>query len=395
MAENKDKVREVFHDAYDWIKSEHYSSYDVCDITALPLYQGLQELNNSKSYGKYIYAPFYHLYRRAPGLIRSVSGVKKNSYPQAYALIATALISYIKIEENASYKEDLFQILEILEDSNSADGKYKAWGQPYNWYSRRRIPAHTPRTTVTTQVAQSFLDAFDFFKDEKYLELARQAGNFMIDKMKWDQDADGDVCFPYTSLDQYHIHNANVLSSALLARLHSIDGDERFLDFAMHSLSFTSKHQKDDGSWLYWAPPDKLLGKIDHYHTGFVLESFQLAKNYWKGDFPYTQALEKGTAFYLDQLFEDSTIPKMTPTSLYPIDIQSCAQAIITLGEVLPESDSKKELLSMVYNWTMSHMYDEKNSYFYYRIYNSRVDKTAYIRWGQSWMLRALPYLMK
>ncbi len=55
MAENIDKVKEVFHDAYDWIKSAQYSSYDVCDITALPLYQGLQEVNNSKSYGKCAY----------------------------------------------------------------------------------------------------------------------------------------------------------------------------------------------------------------------------------------------------------------------------------------------------------------------------------------------------
>ena len=395
MKENRDSIKEVFHASYDWVKKNQFSSYDVCDITALPLYQLLQQVNNDHSYGKYIYAPFYQLYRRTPGLIRQVSGVKKNSFPQAYALIGTGLISYLKLFEREDYREDLLQILNTLEESNTGEGKYKAWGQPYNWYSRRKIPAGTPRTTVTTQVAQTFLDAFDFFQDEKYLDLALHAGHFMIDKMNWDKDSDGDICFPYTLLDQYHIHNANVLGAALLARLSSITGNQEFHDYATRSLAFTAKHQNEDGSWLYWAPPDKLMGKIDHYHTGFVLESYQISKNHWKGEFPFDEALKKGTAFYLDQFFEDNAIPKMTPQSIYPIDIQSCAQALITLGETRAENKGNEALMHSVYNWTMSNMYDEKNSYFYYRIYNNREDRTPYIRWGQSWMLRALTYLMR
>jgi len=44
--------------------------------------------------------------------------------------------------------------------------------------------------------------------------------------------------------------------------------------------------------------------------------------------------------------------------------------------------------------WTVSHMQDAEGC-FYYRIGENRsVDRTAYIRWGQAWMIRALSYLV-
>lgn len=385
--------QELFSSVFEWIEQNSYASRDVCDVTSLPLYQNLQQINYEYRLGKYMYAPFYRIYKNKPDLIRRLSGLKPFEFPQAYALMIQAFIRYSNAADSTFKPEVIHLMLDRLESLSSAEQGYYAWGQPYNWYSRKRIPAFTPRTTVTTQAGQAFLDAFDYFQEEQYLRIAEMAGNFLIEKMNWSTDAEGDICFPYTTKDNYHIHNANVLGSAFLARLASLTGKEHFFDKAHKSFRFTAKHQHSSGSWYYWAPPDKLLKKIDHYHTGFVLESYHLGKKYWDGSFPFEKNLQLGMEFYLDQLFEENTIPKMTPESKFPIDIQSCAQAIITIGEVMAEGEDKKEWLARVADWTLQHMYNKEDHYFYYRIYKNRVDKTPYLRWGQSWMLRAITYL--
>jgi len=384
---------EIFNNVFGWIEQNDFSSKDICDVTSLPLYQNLQQINNDYKFGKYIYAPFYHMYRSKPGFIRKLSGLEPYEFPQAYALMIQAFIRHSIFLKNTYKPDHLDFMIKRLVSLNSAGEGYFAWGQPYNWFSRKRIPAFTPRTTVTTQAGHAFLDAFDYFKDQEYLDIALQTGIFLIEKMNFDSDNEGDICFSYTTKDNYHIHNANVLASAFLARLGSITGNEAYFEKAYKSFRFTAKHQNADGSWYYWAPPDKLLGKIDHYHTGFVLESYQLGKRYWKDSFEFENNLKSGMKFYLDHLFEQNTVPKMTPQSKFPIDIQSCAQAIITIGEVMQEVENKNEWIARIADWTFRNMYDQKNSYFYYRIYKNRVDKTPYLRWGQSWMLRALTYI--
>ena len=385
--------QELFNKVFEWVEQNKFASKDVCDVTSLPLYQNLQQVNNEYRLGKYVYAPFYRLSKSNPDLIRKLSGLKPNEFPQAYALMIQAFIRHSRSEKKTYRSDILNYMLDKLIASNHGTDGYYAWGQPYNWYSRKRIPAATPRTTVTTQAGQALLDAFDYFEDERYLKIAESAGKFLIDKMSWDIDGDGDICFPYTTLDKYHIHNANVLGAALLARLGSITGNDAFFEKAEKSFRFTAKHQNSDGSWYYWAPPDKLLGTIDHYHTGFVLESFQNGKKYWNGSFEFDGNLKAGMKYYLDNLFESETIPKMNPVKKFPIDIQSCAQAIITIGEVMDDAVEKKEWLTNVADWTFQNMFDNKNGYFYFRIYKNRVDKTPYLRWGQSWMLRAITYL--
>jgi hypothetical protein len=90
-----------------------------------------------------------------------------------------------------------------------------------------------------------------------------------------------------------------------------------------------------------------------------------------------------------DNLFEDKTVPKLRPDSLFPIDIHSCAEAILcmsTLSDVFPDA---KEYAGNAFLWTMYNMQD-KDGHFYYLKTPHRTDRMPYIRWGQAWMMRAL-----
>ena len=84
----------------------------------------------------------------------------------------------------------------------------------------------------------------------------------------------------------------------------------------------------------------------------------------------------------------------MAYDSIYPVDIHSCSQGIITFYELSDFNNKYLDLANKIALWTIKNMQDT-NGYFYYRLYKSGyMSKIPFIRWGQAWMLRALSYLI-
>ena len=63
-------------------------------------------------------------------------------------------------------------------------------------------------------------------------------------------------------------------------------------------------------------------------------------------------------------------------------------------NQCLPDSREKTEMLQKIYSWILDQLYDHDQGYFYYRLYKNKLDKKPYIRWSESWMLRAQSYLI-
>ncbi len=389
------QIAKAYNQLEEWIEKNGPSSYDVSDIKALRFFIFIKNLSRKSKLAKILTAPLVFLSDNYSNILRKFFVVRKNIFPQGQAIIARAYFGKYKITKDKSYLEKAIAILEWLKENTSVGYNKYCWGQPYDWYSRKLFPANVPRATVTSQVANAFLDAYEILHDKKYLDVAESSCNFFIEDLNWEKDIDGFICFSYTTVDNYHIHNASMLAAAVLIRTWKYSSVERFKEYGLSAMNFTIKHQNENGSWYYWAPPDKIIGKIDNYHTGFVLESLEEIKKYLGTEFNGEKALKIGLRYYLDNFFENGILPKITFKSVYPIDIQSCAQAIITLGEIkqrLPELSEKVEKIAI---WTINNMMDKKG-YFYYRKYkNGRIDKTPYIRWSESWMLRALTFLLQ
>ncbi len=395
MSNGGSKYYNIWQDLLKWIERNDYMSFDVCDNTSTKMYMSMQYIYKRFKYGKYFYFPFRMLSQHLPNTLRTISGTTKKEYSQAYSIIARALLKAYDTHRKDELIEKADHSLQKLIALKNHQYKHNCWGQPYDWFSRKKIPTNTPRTTVTSQAAAAFLDMYEITKNEKYLEEAISAAYFFSEYMRYYEDQDGDICFPYTALDNYKIHNANTLAASILFRVYYYTGLDHFKDLSLRSFRFSMKHQTTDGSWYYWAPPDKLVYRIDNYHTGFILESLLDLKKYQKNEFEYETNLYNGLTFYIDKLFTKDGIPMMTPQSIFPIDIQSCAQAMITLSEASQFYFSPVNLLEKVSDWTINNLYNEKEKYFYYRMYeHSRLDKNAYIRWAESWMLRALSYLI-
>jgi rhamnogalacturonyl hydrolase YesR len=194
-------------------------------------------------------------------------------------------------------------------------------------------------------------------------------------------------------VDNFHVHNANLFIAESLIRVGAEIDTPEFVQMGMKALNYTIAEQNSDGSFYYWGPPDKLLYNIDHYHTGFVLRALYSMYKITK-DQQLFPKIEKCYHHYLENLFEDNMIPKLKPDSKYPINIHSCAEAILCLSTLSEDFPEGLETLERTATWTIENMQDKKG-YFYYVMHPNRTIKIPYIRWAQAWMLNALSMYYK
>lgn len=369
-----------------WIEQNGWAGYDPYDIKGTKLLLLLQK-NRYTNFGSNLFL------NRFPMLSRKVFRVKKEINAKAMALFARGYLNLYRKSGDENYLKKALFCLNWLIENPSKGYSGLCWGYPFDWQSRVFIPKETPSGVVTSTAAHAFLDAYEILKDEKYLDIAKSCCDFILNDLNIDEVDENRICFSYTPVDTFHVHNASLFSASTLLRTFTYTDIEKYKELGIKAINFTLSHQNNDGSWYYWAPPDKLLYHIDNYHTGFVLECLNICRRALGSEFPYENQLSKGLEFYARNLFLDDGTPKFTPKSVYPVDINSCAQAIITFCELADLEPKYFSMADKVASWTIRTMQDEKG-HFYYRIYKNHVDRTPYIRWGQAWMLRGLSYLV-
>jgi len=378
------EVRQSLDLLDNWIKRNGWAGYDPYDIKGTKFFLLLQR-NKYANFGSNLFL------NRFPMLSRKVFRVKKEINAKAMALFARGYLNLYKKSGDEKYLNKAVFCLNWLIENPSKGYSGFCWGYPFDWQSRVFIPKGTPSGVVTSTAAHAFLDAYEILKDEKYLEITKSCCDFILNDLNIDEADKDKICFSYTPIDHFHVHNASLFSASTLLRTFTHIKNEKYKEKGIKAINFTVSHQNEDGSWYYWAPPDKLLYNIDNYHTGFVLECLNIGRRVLGNEFKYKKELRKGLKFYAENLFLEDGTPKLTNKSTYPIDIHSCAQAIITFHELADFEPKYLSIAEKVSRWTIRNMQD-KEGYFYYRIYKNRVDKMPYIRWGQAWMLRGMNY---
>lgn len=370
-----------------WIERNGWAGYDPYDLLGTRPFLAFQKMG---LLGRFTARKIANI---SPLLLRRIFKVKKTINPKAMALFARG---YLQLYNRTGHKDSLrnaMYALDWLIQNPSRGYSGFAWGYPFNWQSRVFIPKNTPSGVVTSIVAHAFIDAYEILGDRKYLNVAKSTVNFFLKDLNIDYVDDDRLCFSYTPLDKFHVHNANLWVASILARLWQYWKDNKLLlELSLRAVKYTISDQNKDGSWYYWGPPDERNYVIDNYHTGFVLETLNIIRRVLGDEFQYGRNLKRGLEFYADNFFLSDGAPKMTPSSVYPIDIHSAAQGIITCMELSDFNPTCRKLAKKVAIWTIQNMQDPNEGYFYYRIYKNRVDKIPYIRWGQAWMLRALSY---
>ena len=369
-----------------YCRSHDWSGHDPYDALNSRIFQSLAFLHRR--------APrlaFTQLLKRSPINLRRLLLIPRGQNPKGIALFLT---SAVKLSGAGLLPEDgsIRSLASRLAAMASLQNGHCGWGYNFDWQTRTLlVPRGTPNIICTTFAADALLHAFRHTQDPHFLDLAAGAARFILDRL-YREVNDAEACFSYFPLARTSIHNANLLGAALLCRVARETGDERPLAPALKAARFSANRQHDDGSWPYGEQERPSQQWIDNFHTGFNLCALRrICRDADTSEFePHVR---RGFDYYRRHFFAPDGAPKYYHDRLYPIDIHSAAQSMITLVSLEDLDDTNIERANQVLAWTLANLWSA-SGYFHYQKHRHWTNRIAYMRWSQAWMLLALATLL-
>lgn len=323
--------------------------------------------------------------KRSPVNLRPLLLVPKTPNPKGIALFLAAVVKLSRtgVPGSAGLIRPLADKLLSL---RSPDRAYACWGYSFDWQQRSQlVPRGSPNIICTTFAGNALLDADVQAPERAWRESALSAADFILEDL-WPRKGGGPACFRYTLVGRDEVHNANLLGAAYLCRLSRLSGERKYLEPALEAARFSVARQHGDGSWAYGEAPTQQW--IDNFHTGFNLVALKRIRDY-AGTAEFDPAIRKGFDFFRAHFFRDDGAPKYYAGAVYPIDIHSAAQSIITLTELSGFAPGPSDLAASVLDWTLENMRSPRG-FFYFQKKPQATIRTAFMRWSQAWMLLAL-----
>jgi hypothetical protein len=329
---------------------------------------------------------------RSPVDIRPILGVRKARNAKGLSLFARALLARHRMTGSADHAREARELLDWLVGHPSPGFDGLCWGYPYPWQDVGFFaPRHFPNRVVTSFVGQALLDGYETLAEDRYLEAARLAVQFLLNAPRTLFEDDDRRCVSYVpdpAID-WIVMDVSALAGALAARLGAATGDRETIRQGARLVRYVVSKQTADGAWFYADPPSASHITHDNYHTGFILDAI-LQYGLSAGSDEFSSAYRRGIEFYQRRLFEPDGAARFMSDRLYPVDIHGCAQGVITFSLQQRHLDTGAETATRVLDWTLGHMWDPGSGWFYYqrrRGYRTRIRE---LRWCQGWMSWAL-----
>ena len=384
-------VNRAFVSLDSWITANGWEGYDPYDIRGQDWFVRLFGAQNRFS-GKLRGALALVESRLPPLALRRLLRVRKQINAKGMGLIATANLTRWAATGDRTYQKKAEDVLSWLAENRNRKYPGASWGYPFHWQSRIFFPRGTPSVVVTATVGDAWLMHYELTQSTSSLDFAEKIAEFLLEGLNRPVNDDESLCFSYTPLDQFKVHNASLFAAAFLARLGALTDNREYQAQALRAVRYTLSEQNEDGSFYYWGSEPPTI--IDHYHTGFVLRHLDTVYRATSAQF-IAQPLARGYAFYTERLFTQNGIPKFTPESTYPIDIHSCTEAILCLCQ-LGRQFGKTERIASVFALTQEKLLSADGWYkaaIRWKRHGEVVQDIPYLRWGQAWMLLALARL--
>jgi len=366
---------------FGWLEKNSYQGYDTFDGLNAKFVRPLTFEN-----------PFLRIalqqgVRRFPLNLRPLLGVTKGYSTKGMGFLARGFIRLHKTTDDLVWADRAELALQWLIQNQSSGYSGACWGNHFDYQSRTfYLPKGVPTIVWTSLIGHAFLDGYEHFQKDRYLQIAISACEHILRDLKSNPVGDG-LCISYIPTQTSQVHNANTLGGSFLARAYFHTGDESYRTLAQKAMQYTTQHQRPDASWYYGEKAN--LHWVDNFHTAYVLDSF---KHYAEstGDHSFDQNLKSGYEYWKTTFFLPDGTPRYYDHKTLPIDIQCSSQAIDTLVFFSDSDPESLPLALKVAQWTIANMQD-RSGYFYYRRYSPRlVNKTPTLHWGQATTLCAL-----
>jgi hypothetical protein len=397
---DRDDLMKRSQKLYDWVERNGMAGYDPHDVLGDP--RVMKIIFSTNPMVQLLPAKVLNAFvRYLPTATRRVFGIRPQVNAKGVGLFASAYLQFFLATGEKKYRGRALEALAWLTENRSPGYHGFCWGYPFDWQSRIFIPRGTPSSVVSYTIGEAFWTAYLVLGDERFLTTCVSICEFFLNDLnRWVDDER--ICFSYTPLDRFQVHNANLFVAEFLVRIGKAIGNTDYTITGIKATRFALSQQHPDGTLDYMGQDqnDQAPNRNDHYHVGFEIRSlFRL----WKltGDEIYLDATQRYFNYYVNNMIEEKgsyAVPKLYRHSTYPIDVHACSEAIILntmLSDTFPEA---ARILPGLYAWIVENMQADGGT-FYHRIHSLAgtiryVDRTPHIRWGQAWMLYALSLLL-
>jgi hypothetical protein len=380
----EDRARDAALELLAYCRSRGWAGYDPYDALNSRIFRALPFLNF-----RLARLALTQGVKRSPVNLRPLLLVPKAPNPKGIALFLSSLVRLTEagIVEG---KADIAALASKLVALRSPDRRRPCWGYSFPWQQRTAlVPKWSPNIVCTTFAANALLDTYELEPEPRWLETSLGAGHFLLEDL-FSRDERGNACFRYTLVGGDRVHNANLLGAAFLCRLGRISGEPGFIEPALEAARYSVSRQHADGSWAYGEASTQ--GWIDNFHTGFDLVALRRVGSHARTT-EFEPAVRKGFEFFWAHFFEPDGAPKYYHDALYPVDIHSAAQSIITLTELAELREGSINLAYKVLDWALAHLRSGRG-YFYFQKRPRLTVRTPFMRWSQAWMMMALSSLL-
>ncbi len=384
-----------------WIEKNGWAGYDPYDIQGTPTYMwalGLSKNNAPKRiFRKLVLGVLLFGEARFPRLYRKLFRVKPSINAKGMSLYIIALFNLYQVTGSSEYKSRAEEVLSWMLENQSPGYKHPCWGYPFDWDSGVIVPALTPSSVVSAAAFDAFWKAFEVTREDKYLQVCVGICEFFIQDLNISTIDDETVCFSYTPLDDFHVHNTNLLVAHCLVKVGVETGKEEWVQLGEKAANYALQEQNQDGSLYYWGKVQNYMcpDRVDQYHSGFEMRCLF---SIWQstGKEKYKLALDRYYDFYSKHLLQEEgeqICPKMYPSAVYPINVHSCAEGLLLNSILASQYDVSSDVVKKMLPWVIEKMQLKDGHFMYTRKKLWKFEwcsKIAYWRWGQAWMALAL-----
>jgi uncharacterized protein YyaL (SSP411 family) len=364
-----------------WIETRQFEGYEPFDLLNSPYLSGRWARKALPG------VLLIQAGKRFVGLrVRQLLKVPPSRNPKALGLCLSAYCDLAQAGYDVSAQAGWLKT-ELIRLRSPQESDY-SWGYDWDYVSLRgsRMPAFSPNCIASYFCATAMLQMSEVFGDLEALEIAESTAHFFASRLQRSFESADEVCFSYTPNDRTLIYNSSALVGVLLARVGRLRGDPAYLELARKAMAFLQRGQQQTGGWYYGELRRQRW--IDSFHTSYnvcaLLDYQQIT-----GDRTFEHAMLLGHRYYQTTFFSGEGAPKYFHNRTFPIDIHACSQAILHFTAFSSVDPAAQERASKTFEWTMRNLAAPDGS-FYYQRHRLWTNRTAYMRWGQAWMLRAL-----
>jgi polysaccharide biosynthesis protein VpsJ len=375
---------QVRQDIFDSVNRDNYEGYDPFDFLNSPFLRKLKldEIT-------LIRLAWLQLGKRLPVNIRPIIGVPKLKNPKGVALFILGMLEDYHRTGNDFFLQEASMLADwlITQQSDKLKWKYPCWGYHFDWQARAfYVPKGKPNIITTCYVARALYELGKVVGSDEYLEISLNSANFIYEYLLTKNE--GRNFFAYIPGETTFVHNANLWGASWVAHAGTKLGNEELKSVALDVARQSVKEQNEDGSWVYGARHHHQF--IDGFHTGYNLEALDKLRKSLKIT-EFDDAINSGMRYYRDHLFLEDGTAKYYNNNIYPLDMHSFSQGVLSLLIVGGEC-SDILLAKKIMQRAVEMMYLEKKHRFIYQKHRWITNKVNYIRWTQAWSYYGLAF---